>query len=258
MPVHVHADGHILRIEIDRPEVRNALDWDAFERITEAWKRLAGDDALWVGVVTATGDRVFCAGVDLWSVPAEMERRVRSGETPTSLPLGFNTVECTKPWICAINGDAVGGGFELALACDLRIAADHARFWFPEVRFSGVPNLGGTQRLPRVVGTTRAAEIMMTARKVPANEAAAIGILNRVVPAMELVDETQTFVEALLSVGPLGLQGIKEAMQRGMDMDLRAGIEVEQQIANRIVLTDDFAEGLRAYRAKEPVQWKGR
>jgi enoyl-CoA hydratase/carnithine racemase len=258
MPVHVHADGHILRIEIDRPEVRNALDWDAFERITKAWERLAGDDALWVGVVTAAGDRVFCSGVDLWSVPAEIERRERCGETPTSPPLGFNTVECTKPWICAINGDAVGGGFELALACDLRLAADHAQFWFPEVRFSGLPNLGGTQRLPRVVGTTRAAEILMTARQVPATEAAAIGVVNRVVSAMGLVDETQTLVEALLSVGPLGLQGIKEAMQRGMDTDLRAGIEVERQIADRIVLTEDFAGGVRAYRGKEPAYWKGR
>jgi enoyl-CoA hydratase/carnithine racemase len=258
MAIAVTADGHVLRIEIDRPEVRNALDWEAYERLSEAWRRLAGDNDLWLGVVTATGDKTFCAGADLSSVPAEIQRRAKTGELPAFPPMEFNTSFCPKPIICAMNGDALGGGLELALACDFRIAGSHTRFSLPEVRFSGLPGAGGTQRLPRLIGIPRALDMLVTGRVVGAIEAEAMGLVTKVVDRADVPAATAALEETLLTVGPLGVWGIKEAVFRGMETTLERGLAIEQAVASRLMASEDFTHGVQAYRAKEKATWKAR
>jgi enoyl-CoA hydratase/carnithine racemase len=258
MAVNVTVDAHVLRIELDRPEVRNALDWESFERVSAAWQRLATDDELWIGVVTATGDRIFCAGADLSSVPGEIARRRETGEQPALPPMAFNTTFCPKPVVCAMNGDALGGGLELAMACDFRIAADHVRFGLPEVRFGGIPGAGGTQRLPRLIGVPRALDLLTTGRVIDAAEARDIGLVNRVVPTADLVDATESMVASLLAVGPLAVWGAKEAVHRGMERTLEDGLVLEQAVVARLMASDDFQAGIAAYRAKQQPDWKAR
>jgi enoyl-CoA hydratase/carnithine racemase len=258
MTIAVTTDGHVLRIENDRPEVRNALDWEAYEQLSEAWRRLTDDNDLWLGVLTATGDKTFCAGADLSSVPAEIQRRATTGELPAFPPMEFNTSFCPKPIICEMNGDALGGGLELALACDFRIAGSHARFSLPEVRFSGLPGAGGTQRLPRLIGIPRALDMLVTGRIVGAIEAEAMGLVTKVVDRADVRATTAALEETLLTVGPLGVWGIKEAVFRGMETTLERGLTIEQETAARLMASEDFTHGVQAYRAKEKANWKAR
>ena len=167
-------------------------------------------------------------------------------------------LEVWKPLIAAINGMALGGGLELALACDIRIAAENATFGQPEVRLSLIPGWGGTQRLPRAVPLAKAAELVLTGRTIDAKEAYRIGLVNEVVPLAELLSKANKWAEEICQLGPLGVRAAKEAMMRGMEMPLTEGLRLEQMIFDSLRHTEDAVEGPKAFVEKRPPVFKAK
>ncbi len=191
----------VVTITINRPEAMNAIDPETHEALVAAWTRFRDDDGAWVAILTGAGDRAFSAGADLKKmIPAAFSGgRGYDPVAHNAYGLGGITrgLEIWKPMIAAINGFCLAGGLEQALACDFRIAAEHARFGLTEVRWAIMPGAGGTQRLPRVVGLTRAMEMILTAEPIDAQEALRIGLVNRVVPLPRLMEEARALAETL-------------------------------------------------------------
>ncbi|MCL5946819.1 MAG: enoyl-CoA hydratase/isomerase family protein [Chloroflexi bacterium] len=178
MPIHYEQNGAIITITIDRPEAHNALDEEDSTALSQAFERFRNDSAAHVAILTGTGPRAFCAGGDLKRMlPARRSQALTSGDLGPSLGGITRAPLIEKPLIAAINGDCVGGGLEIALCCDLRLAAPHARFGFPEVRWGILPGAGGTQRLPRTIGISRALHLLLTGILITAEQALAWGML---------------------------------------------------------------------------------
>jgi enoyl-CoA hydratase len=163
-----------------------------------------------------------------------------------------------KPFIAALNGFALGGGLELAMECDIRIAAEHARLGQPEVNIGFMPGAGGTQRLPRFVARSYAAEILLTGEHITAQEALRIGLVSRVVPLAQLMSTAKQIAETICKKGPIGVRATKEAMIRGYNVTLDEGLQLERDLANRVRASDDFMEGARAFAEKRPPQYKAK
>lgn len=247
-------------ITINRPEARNALDFETSKALNDAWKDFRDDDNLWIAVLTGAGDKAFCSGADLKSlIPALTQGSQERSEGENA---GFGGItrgfECWKPIIAAINGYCIAGGFELMLACDLRVAAENATFGLAEVRWGIIPGAGGTQRLPRAVPLAKAMEIILTGEQFSAQEAYQFGLLNRVVPQAELMNETQKLVNTLLERGPLALRAAKQAMLQGLDMTLDEGMNLEQQLFRTLLRTEDAVEGPKAFAQKRKPNFQGK
>jgi enoyl-CoA hydratase/carnithine racemase len=255
-PVNLTADGHLLTIELDRPAARHALDWATLELLHVAFTRLNEDDELWAGVLTATGTTSFCAGADLKTLPEETARKRREGIAPPSTILHDLTVD--KPLICALNGDAHGGGVELALACDLRIAADHVTLALPEARVGLVPAGGATYRLPALVGRSRALQMMFTGTPVDADTALRWGLVDRVVPAQDLRAATGELAADILRCAPLATRAIKRLVGGTVAADQRRQLAAESQALAAIQATADAAEGVAAFRQRREPAWGAR
>ena len=243
---------HIAYVTINRPERLNACDFDTYQQLAAIWQEFQDDSALRVGILTGAGERGFCAGSD---IKANYVDRAE-GEPPNTLfPILLNL---TKPIIAAINGHANGGGLEQALACDIRVAAEHAQFGLGEVRLGWLPGGGGTQRLPRLIPLGRALEMLYTGNRIGADEALRLGLVDHVVPMDRLMSTCQVIATEICKSAPLAVQKIKQAALRGLDMPLADGLKLERELFNFLMETEDSREGARAFAEKRDPQWRGK
>jgi len=259
MAITYEKRGHIAYITINRPAALNAIDPETNAELTAAWSDFRDDPELWVGILTGAGEKAFCAGADLKALIPHLTDLAKQGQL-NSFSLGGITrnFDCWKPIIAAVNGYALAGGLELMLACDLRIAAQHARFGQPEVRWALIPGAGGTQRLPRMLPVARAMELILTAGQMDAQEALSLGLINRVVPGPEVLQAAEEMANTLLEMGPLAIRFAKEASMRGLDMPLADGLELESEFMRKTLLSEDAVEGPRAFAEKRKPNFKAR
>ena len=245
-------EGRVVTITINRPEALNAFDPETTFEFSEATTRFRDDRDAWVAIITGAGEKSFSAGADLKKlVPA---RVAKTYEPP---PMIMSGLEIWKPLIAAVNGSALGGGLELALACDLRIAAEHAIFGLPEVKWSLIPGWGGTQRLHRLIPRAKAAEMLFTGEPIDAQEALRLGLVNKVVPYSELMSTAREWANKICENGPLAVSAAKEAMMRGGNMNLEDGLKLEFLLADHLVTgTDDGKEGPRAFAERRKPDFK--
>jgi len=249
-------EGRIAILTINRPEAMNAMSVQAWRELNEALIDFRDDPELWVGIITGTGEKAFCAGADIKDLlPFLKENR----DTPWLLPpTHMRGLDLWKPLIAAINGLALGGGLEIVLGCDIRIASENARLGVPEVNLSLIPAWGGTQRLPRMIPWCKAAELLLTGKPVDAQEAYRIGLVNQVVPPQELMPTAKKWAEAVCRPGPLAVRAAKEAMLRGTSLPLEEGLRLEQALAVALLSTEDFVEGTKAFVEKRKPDFKAK
>ncbi len=253
----VERDGAVAVVTINRPKVLNALNTQTIGELDSVMRELQQDDAVRAVVLTGAGEKSFVAGADINELavltPAQGQQHGRRGQAV------FDLIEhLGKPVVAAVNGFALGGGCELAMACTLRIAADSARFGQPEINLGIIPGYAGSQRLPRLVGKGRALEILLTGDMVGAPRAYEIGLVNRVVPAAELVNEAKKLAAALASKAPLATRYIIEAVNHGMEMPLADAQHLEGTLFGLVASTDDMKEGTKAFLEKRQATWRGR
>jgi crotonobetainyl-CoA hydratase len=252
----VERDGRVLVVTIDRPEVMNALHPAANRELADAFDAFAADPELWVAILTGAGERAFSAGNDL-------KFQAASGGRLEIPPAGFGGLtarfDLAKPVIAAVNGVALGGGFEIALACDLIVAAEHASFGLPEPRVGLAALAGGLHRLPRQLPLKQAMGMLLTGRRIGAREALALGLVNEVVPAAELLPAARRWADAVLECSPVSVRTTKQVATRGLRFaSLEEAMSQRYDEIRDLVLSEDFAEGPRAFAEKRPPRWKGR
>jgi enoyl-CoA hydratase len=253
----IERDGAVLTITINRPKVLNALNAATIAEIDGAVAEAAADDGIRALVLTGAGDRAFVAGADINELavqtPVGGREHARSGQAV------LNRIErLGKPVIAAVNGFALGGGCELAMACTLRIAADTAKFGQPEINLGLIPGYAGSQRLPRLVGRGRALELLLTGQQITAEEAWRIGLVNRVVPAARLAEEARTLAQMLASRAPVAVRYILEAVRGGLEMTLPDAQDLEATLFGLVSTTDDMREGTKAFLEKRAPVFTGR
>lgn len=256
MAIESKKEGRIAIFTLNRPEALNAMDPKSAEELSQALTDFRGDNELWVGIITGAGERAFCAGADIKSMLPFMKGN--RGEVWRMPPTIMRSLDLWKPMIAAVNGACLGGGLEIALACDLRIAAENATFGLPEVRLGLIPGWGGTQRLPRVIPWAKAAEMLLTGRPIDAREAYRIGLVNKVVPLSELMSEAKKMAEALCEPGPLAVRAAKQAMIQGTSVGLQEGLQLEAMLEDFCLSTEDFEEGTKAFVEKRKPQFKAK
>jgi enoyl-CoA hydratase len=244
-------------VTVNRPEKLNALNRETLLALGDCFAALAADSAAGAVILTGAGEKAFVAGADiadLAGLDALAAREwARLGQRV------FSQIEAmTKPVIAAVNGYALGGGLELAMACHLRIASENARLGLPELKLGIIPGNGGTQRLPRLVGRGRALEMMLTGEPVSAAEAHRIGLVNRVVAPAALLESARALARQILTQGPLAIAFCLEAVHYGLQMPLAVAFEWEASLSGLVTGTEDAREGLHAFLAKRPPQFAGR
>ncbi|MEM7164454.1 MAG: enoyl-CoA hydratase-related protein [Planctomycetota bacterium] len=255
LAVEVASSG-IATVTVNRPKVLNALNDATIGEIDQCFRQLRDDTAVRAVIVTGAGDRSFVAGADIKELSEQGvfdgRARSRTGQ------IAFQCIESLgKPVIAAINGFALGGGCELALACHLRVAADSAKIGLPEVGLAIIPGYGGTQRLQRIVGRGRALELVLIGDPIGADEAHRIGLVNRVFAADELIAGATKIAEKLLSRGPLALQLALDAVLRGEDSVQEEGMALEADLFGLLSATQDTREGMSAFLEKRPPVYRG-
>ena len=249
MTIDFTTDGAVAIITLNRPEAFNALDLASIRALSDAVARFEANVNLRVAVITGTG-KAFCAGADVEETLPYMKEHGTNPSAEGLPPTIMRGQTAIKPLIAAINGLALGGGLELALACDIRIAAASAKLGLPEVGLGLIPGWGGTQRLPRLIGCGRAAEMILTGRAITADEAERIGLVNKVVPDGELMAAALDIARTIAEKSPDAIRFAKEAMQKGLDLSLAEGLDVEAALEDAALNTPGFDEGLRAYKEK--------
>jgi len=263
MAVLFEKKGEIVIITINRPQAMNSLDGETLEGLNKAWIDFRDDPDLWVAIITGAGDRAFCTGGDLKSLsdyyssmtPAERREKAEKGPGVGGIT---RNLDIWKPIIAAINGHCLAGGLEIALACDIRIAAENATFGLTEVRRGIIPAAGGTQRLPRIISLSKSLEMILCGDQIDAREALQIGLVSRVVPAEEVMTEAIKMAERICNNAPLAVRAAKEAIYRGLDFSLSEGLRLEQFLAEPIRQTEDAKEGPRAFLEKRVPRFKGK
>ena len=244
-------NDHIAVITINRPEVLNALKATTKEEISSAID-MAGEDENVRGVIITGTGRGFISGNDISEIHVDAEAAVTVEMSRQAHALFDKFDRLGKPIIAAVNGYAMGGGAELALACDLRVASTKAVFALPEVRLGVAPCYGGTQRLPRLIGAGRAKDLLFTGRKVSAEEAYSIGLVERLTEPETLMEEATGLMRTILRNGPIAVSVCKELVNRGLEMELKDGLEMEAERNGMLAETEDAREGVRAFFEKRP------
>lgn len=249
-------EGKTAIFTLNRPESMNALSPNLFREMHEAFEDFSRDPDLRVGIITGAGEKAFCAGADVkeW-LPFVKECREKPWLLP-STPL--RGMEVLKPLIAAINGVALGGGLELVLCCDLRIASEKARFAFPEARLGILPRLGGTSRLPMNVSWCNAAEILFFGKTIDAQDAYRMGLINRIVAPDQVLPSARDWAEELCGVAPLAVRSIKEAMLKSRGRSLDEALWIENALGMPLYETEDYEEGRAAFQEKRPPVFKGK
>lgn len=250
-------DGHVLTVTINRPEVMNALHPTANRELAGVWDEFQTDPDLWVGIITGAGDRAFSAGNDL-------KHQASGGDMSGQPPSGFagltSRFDLDKPVIAAVNGVAMGGGFEIALACDIIVASDQAVFALPEPRVGLAALAGGLQRLPRMIPLKQAMGMILTGRRVSAAEGKELGFVTDVAPHDELMGRARGWADQILECSPLSVRASKQAVMRSLNIpDLSEAMNNGQYPAVvDMFRSEDFVEGPLAFAQKRPPQWKGK
>jgi enoyl-CoA hydratase len=244
-------------VTINRPDKLNALNGQTIAELARVMRALQSDEGVRAVVLTGAGEKSFVAGADINELavmsPAAGKEHAAAGQRV------FDLIETLgKPVIAAVNGFALGGGCELAMACTIRIAADSARFGQPEVNLGLTPGYGGSQRLPRLVGRGRALELLLSGDMIGAARAYEIGLVNRVVPAADLTAEAMKLARALAAKAPVAVRYILEAVQHGAEMALPEAQHLEATLFGLVASTDDMKEGTRAFLEKRKADWTGR
>ena len=265
-PLIVERHGKVLEITMNRPPV-NAINSDLSDRMYEAFRTLRDDPELTLGLVTGTGERCFSAGWDLKEVTEradEVENVAQLGVTPGGFAGYTEMWDLNKPVIAAVNGATIGGGFEVALAADIILAADHAEFWLPEMERGLLADAGAIQRLPRLIPYNVAMELLYTGRRMGAQEAKHWGLVHEVLPLEELMPRARELAAQIADGAPLALQALKEVVPAIVDMPLRDAFarlkpgQCDLPIYTKMLKSEDFLEGPRAFAEKRKPVWKGR
>ena len=255
--IKVDREGPITIITLNRPEVMNAVHSPMHFEMDEAFNAFAADPEQWVGIITGAGDRAFSAGNDLkWQASGGVRKAPASGFAGMTTRFDLN-----KPLIAAVNGVAMGGGFEIALACDLIIASETAVFALPEPRVGLAALAGGLHRLPRAIGLKRAMGMILTARRVSAKEGYELGFVNEVVPPVELMVTARKIAGLIGECSPMSIRASKEAVMKGLDEpSLEAALrnQARYEAVSALFKSEDLVEGPLAFAQKRPPVWKGR
>ena len=254
--VDVKRNGRITTVTLNRPAVMNALHKPAHFELHEVFNAFTSDPDQWVAIVTGAGDRAFCAGNDLKWQAAGGERGWNSSGFG-GLTLRFH---CDKPIIAAVNGVAMGGGFEVALACDLIIASKNATFALPEPRVGLAALAGGLQRLPRQIGLKRAMGMILTGRHVSAREGLELGFVNEVVPQGEALPAAERWAEQICQNSPMSIRASKQAVLEGLNAPLPEAMVAQREYpaVREMIASADFIEGPKAFAEKRPPRWQGK
>jgi len=255
--IRVEAADGVMTVTLNRPDVHNAMNNAMRRELTQVFASLRADSAVRVVLIAGAGERAFSAGADIREfvkplVPTEFrEERQR-------LDFRQEMDRCPQAIVAAIRGHCFGGGLELALACDIRVAADDARLGLTEIDLAIIPGGGGTQRLPRLLGRGKALEMILTGARIPAAEALAIGLVERVVPAADLLAEAGKLARTIADKAPVALRYAKEAVVKGLDLPLADGIRLEGDLSTLLRTTEDRLEGAKAFLEKRKPRWTGR
>ncbi|BDG43231.1 enoyl-CoA hydratase [Saccharococcus caldoxylosilyticus] len=249
-------ENGIAIVTLNRPETANALSTSLLNELSELLGDLAFRKDIRVVIVTGAGEKVFCAGADLKERAGMNETEVR--KTVALIRETINQVEqLPQPVIAVLNGSAFGGGLELALACDIRVAVDTAQLGLTETSLGIIPGAGGTQRLPRLIGKGKAKELIFTAKRITAQEAAQIGLVEYVVPRAQLMEKALEIAGQIAANAPIAVRQAKLAVNRGLDVDLATGLRLEQMAYEVTIPTKDRLEGLQAFKEKRKPVYKG-
>jgi enoyl-CoA hydratase/carnithine racemase len=252
---------HIARITLNRPRAGNVINPALAQELTGICERINQDDNIYVVVITGAGQHAFCRGNEMEQ--AQTGKAVETAlaklkETGTGFHVASAIASIDRPVIAAINGDALGQGLELALSCDVRLAAQSARFGFPQVACGLMPGDGGTQWLPRIIGQGKALELILTGEIIDAGEALAIGLVSQVMPLKDLMAAAEALAQNIAGKAPIALRFIKEAVRKGLDLTLEQGLRLEADLYFLLHTTADRTEGIRAFLEKRKPRFKGR
>ena len=250
-------NGHILEVTINRPDVMNSLHPPSHREFDEVWSEFTNDEDLWVGIITGAGDRAFSAGNDL---KYQASGGDRSGMPETGFAGLTSRFNLNKPIIAAVNGVAMGGGMEIALACDLIIASSNARFALPEPKVGLAALAGGMQRLPRQIGMKNAMGMMLTGRHVEAAEAKELGIVNEVVESQaDLMDRARDWAKQIEACSPMSIRATKQVAYESLnDASLENSMKCQYTAVHDLFTSEDFIEGPGAFAEKRAPNWKGK
>ncbi len=256
MTLNYEKEGKVAIFTLNRPEALNAIDPDLLGALSKAFCDFKKDDTLEVGIITGAGQRAFSIGADIKTMLPEMKRAQNNSYVqPPTIMRGLNL---WKPLIAAINGAALGGGLELALACDIRIASEKAFMGLPEVNLGIIPGWGGTQRLMRLIPQAKAAEMLLTGKPIDAREAYRIGLINKVVEPDKLMSAALDMAELIMKPAPLAVRAAKQAMVQGLNLSLESGLRLEKSLFEMLATSGDFDEGCRAMLEKRKPEFKCR
>lgn len=255
--VSCERDGDLVRLTIDRPAVMNCLSFPTLRRLRTLCEELREDTSVRAVLIGGAGEKAFCAGADL------KERRTMPLERVPQFVQHIRGVmddvaALPMPTVAVVNGFAFGGGTELMLACDLRVAAEHATFGLTEVTLAIIPGAGGTQRLPRLIGRSRAKDLILTGRRIDATEAERIGLVNRLAPGRELAARATELAEKIAANGPVAVRAAKDAIDRGCEVAIEEGLAIEAACYERVLPTEDRLEALAAFAEKRPPRFAGK
>lgn len=255
--IKVDVEDGIAILTLMRSEAANALSIQMLHEINEALEAIQYDRSIRVVIVTGDGEKAFCAGADLKERNGMSEEQVRKTVALIGKTIShFETL--AQPVIAALNGVAFGGGLELALACDIRIASSHVKLGLTEAALGIIPGAGGTQRLPRLIGVGKAKELIYTARRLSADEAFTYGIVEHVVAPQELVVKAKALAAEMAKNAPLSLIQAKTAINQGMQTDIATGLQIESLAYSRLLYTEDRLEGLKAFQEKRAPLYSGK
>lgn len=258
MPLLYEVREGVAIITLNRPEAMNSIDPQTRVELREAWQRVAQDDTVRCVVLTGAGEKAFCTGSDLKKTmpPKESPAQLTFGQAQSSHLLAG--MEMDKPIICAVNGFAMGGGMELALACDIRVASENAQFALSEVRIGSIPGAGGTQNLPRVIGRSDAMLMLLTGDRVDAQEALRTGLVSKVVPSAQLLETALAIANRIAQNAPLSVRAVKRLVRDGSALPLAQGLAMESYVFGMLRDTEDRIEGRRAFQEKRAPIYRGR